>query len=584
MKKYIQLFLCSLLVLSMSACQVSTTNQPTEEASTVQKEDFTQFLDDLVVDFLSSDFTSMQQFVENPSDFGINRDEVEVSLGHIVTPQEDIQDTKDALETLHTFDYDSLSRTEQIIYKSIEANLELSVQMADSRFDYTGQIWQSLSGIHRNLITFFSEYTIKDKRDLDDLITLINDVPRYVDEALDYTNQQVEHDSLCFDYDEVLANIQDTIDSKDKSSILTEIYDEIDHFELSKEETKDYKEKVKEALDKNFFPSYEKMKETLTSLKSKVKPLTGLYNIKNGKEYYEYLVQNSTGSTESISTIQKNLNEAIEDAKDELYSILSSNPLATTEVDFISTGYDDINEILPSLKKAIAKDFPKVQKLDYELNALNDDQSTSGIVAYCMVPALDSTAPTQIRYNKRDYGNEPDSLMLYTTLAHEGIPGHMYQLAYVLENMEHPIQYLLTNNGYTEGYATYVQFSVLEYLDTSDAIRFYKYNEILTYMYICLMDIDINYEGLSKKDFSQKYSALFGTDVSNIYNQLADNPTSFLSYYYGFYQIMKLRAYAKNELGSKFTNLGFNEAILRYGSLPFDLVQQSVDDYIKETK
>lgn len=588
MNKFIKTLLCSLLVLSMSACQ---TTQPKPVTNTTQTEEnkkneasFTKFLDDYLVDILSSDFTSLQQYVEHPENFGIKREDIEVSLGHIASTQEDIQDNQDWLDQLHSFDFDQLSKTEQVIYKNIENNLLLSSKMMNSKFDYTGNVWGSISGLHENLVSFFSEYSVKDKQDIEDLITLINDVPRYVNEALDYTKEQAKQGTLCFDYDTVLTNIQEIIDSKETSSIITELNKEIDDYELSEQETKEYKKQIKDALNKNFFPSYETMKDTLTSLKSKVKPITGLANIENGKEYYELLIENATGSTESISTIQKNLQDAADDAQNKLIKTYNEDPLAYVEMNYISTGFNNIDDILPALKKSIEKDFPKVEKLDYELNALNDDQSTEGVVAYCVVPAFDASKPTQIRYNKRDYGKDADSIELYTTLAHEGIPGHMYQFAYVLENMEHPIQYMFSNNGFTEGYATYVQFQALNYLEDSSSIKMYKYNEILTYMYICLMDIDVNYNGYSLKQFTTKYSELFGSDLSGIYNQLADNPSTFLSYYYGFLQIMNLRSNAKKQLGDKFKNIEFNDALLKYGSVTFDLVEQNINEYIEKTK
>lgn len=589
MKSFIKYAMSSILVLSMVACtQKPVQPEIPEEPEIIEqeKETFTEFLDELFIDELTSDFTTLQQYVEHPENYGIDRSTVEVSLGEVEITEEDIKEVEEKLNKLHSYNYDELSRKEQIIYQQLDYEFTLAKKMCDPKFEYCGNLWGSLTGIHESLITFFSEYTMREEQDYKDLITLINDTPRYVNDALEATKKQADAGTLCFDYDVVLENIQEIIDTKETSSIYNELNDEIDGLKLDDATTKQYKKELKETLLESFFPSYQTIYDTLSSLKDQVKPLTGLANLENGKAYYKLRLQASTGSSESVEQIKENLEVAADSIMAAIQEVYQNNPIAYFEMNYVSTDFSTIDDILPFLKKNINQDFPKVNQLDYELNALSDDQSTEGVVAYCVLPAIDSKKPVQIRYNKRDYGREADSLDLYTTLAHEGLPGHMYQFQYIIENMEHPIEYLFDCLGYTEGYATYVQFSALNYLDVDspDALNMFKYNELLTDMYIALMDIDIHYYGMNLKQFTNKYSDMFGPQLEGIYTQLADNPTSFLSYYYGYLQIINLKNHAKEELGDNFSNLDFNTALLSGGTVNFDTVAEIVENYINENK
>lgn len=439
------------------------------------------------------------------------------------------------------------------------------------------------NGLHEVYIQLFSEYILRDEDDIDDLITLINDVPRYTNEALEYTKTQADKNLLSFDYDNVISSIQETLDTKENSSVLSELEEEIDQLQL--ENAQAYKTKIKEALDHSFFPSYQSMYDTLTSLKDKVQPLTGLSNYKNGKSYYELLVKEAIGDDTSIEEIKQEASDAIQDSMNSLQVLLYSNTTIANDMYSISSNYTNVEDILIDLQKTYKNKFPEVETMHYDLKALADDQSQEGVVAYFMIPAIDHTDHYQIRYNKRDYGSDPSSVSLYQTLAHEGIPGHMYQTQYNSEHYTYPIQYFLSNNGFTEGWATYVESQLLQEMDTNvsqEVLQAYNLNNVLSNMYIILMDISIHYDGVSYQEFVDLYGDLFGTDLQDLYDQLADNPASFLSYYYGYLEIVNLKDLAKDQLGNQFDSIDFHNALLQYGNVNFNLIEESINDYIEQ--
>ena len=539
MKKLLSVFLSICLLCSCT----STPDKPNKE--------FTSFCDQIFIETMESDYTTMHQMLENPEDFHIDLSKVEVSLGDFITDND--KEIKENLNTLHSFDYDSLDHTQKSIYLELEKEWNLELNLNKEEILYNTNVLSSMNGIHEQLITFFSEYTLRNEQDVKDLIVLIKDVPRYFDEMIAYIKKQADMDLLMYDTKSVLNSIQEIIDSREDSSVTSHLMNEIDSLSIDSKE--DYKSKVEQVLQNDFFPSYQRLLDTLIQYEDQVIPMTGLYYIKNGKEYYKYIVEQATGTTKSIETIQKELENALDDT---LKDYLKLSDYETS----LTTSFTTVEEILSFLNENYKKDFPEVGQMNYEIKALDDDQSTDGVVAYFIIPAIDNSSPYQIRYNKRDYGKDIEDIEMYTTLAHEGIMGHMYQAQYNLENLDTSIQYLFNSSGLSEGYATYAQLYALKYLDKDT--KACKLENELNFYLTALLDLSIHYDGLTLEELNEQYNM----DMSSFYNQIAENPGVFLSYYYGYLQVNQLKDSFKG------SDLQFHTQLLQYGNVYFDVLSK----------
>ncbi len=571
-----------LVALNLVAC--SSTTLQDNSFSKKENKKFTKYTNELVVDMAESSYTTMHQYFENPEDYGIDTDKVKVSLGDFYT--DETSDIKENIKDLENFNRSTLTKVQQSIYDELTYENELNLKFENKKFKYLTNCWSSMSGLHQDLTSTFSDFILRDENDIQDLITLIQDVPRYTDEVLKYTKKQAKKGLLSFDYDSVIEDIQTTIQNKDTSSVTEALYESIDELNLESEKASNYKAQVKQAMDESFFPSYQNMLNTLQSLQSKVQPLSGLANSKGGKKYYRLLVQNYTGCSDSISKIKENVSDEIDQIIEDYQTLYYTHPDAVDEAEDLSTNYTDINQILVDLQNNYSKLYPKVDTMEYNLKALPDDRCINGVVAYFNLPALDFSQKYQIRYNQRDYGSDPSSISLYQTLAHEGIAGHMYQSQYNKEHFKYPIQYFLGYLGFTEGWAEYVENQSLQFLGfNKNVVEYYQLNSEISNMYALLMDISIHYDGLSLNEFKNTYGDLFTSDsLESIYNQLADNPGVFMSYYYGCLQITNLKEKAENELKDNFDSIKFHNALLKYGSLNFDIIKNNVNEYINANK
>ena len=328
------------------------------------------------------------------------------------------------------------------------------------------------------------------------------------------------------------------------SSVLTGLNESIDNLKLGDDKTKQYKAELKKAFQEYFLPAYSDIIKTMKELDSSKNNTLGLSHMKNGKEYYELLFKQATGTDKSIEDIKKELNSISRSSLLAVQSVISKNKNLYDEYvnGKIKTKYKDFESMLKDLDKDIKDDFPSVGTLNYRIRPIGEDLASGGVAAYFNIPALDGTTPKQIRVNMLEDALNVQSLETFSTVAHEGIPGHMYQIAYAYKNVKDPWRNSMASFlGYTEGYATYTELYALKYLDgvSADAVKLQQNMVVYQDCLIALADIGIHYEGWTKEDLSNflEENGLGVSDVSDFYNQLQANPTAFLSYYVGYVQI-----------------------------------------------
>ena len=290
---------------------------------------------------------------------------------------------------------------------------------------------------------------------------------------------------------------------------------------------------------------------------------------------------------EDIDEIVRELNSLRQQVLYQLQMIIYENPqLATTMGEDITTGFSSYEEIIEYLKGRYQEDFPSIDFPDYVAGPLEEDMEVEGVAAYFVVPALDQSSPMKIRVNT-SLQSDVSSVSTFTTIAHEGVPGHMYQTAYSYENLSPWANILCGFTGYTEGYATYVELYSLQYLSniegiSDDDLNFLRLYNMYDYFTVAYLDIQVNYYGMTLEEYAAElgYSANDTETIKPVYDQLVYNPGIFLPYYIGFLEFYQLREDAQQALGSKFDDRSFHEAILKSGSVPFNVVEQNVEEYI----
>ena len=585
-KKITLLMLSAVMAFSFTGCSKKDSGE--------EQKKFDEFMKQEFVESMEQSYPNTHIILENPKDYGVDTSKTKVQIDkelNETTMKENKELNEKSAKAFKEFDRDTLSDEQKETYDIYSYMLYYTTEMNDSKFDYMSMPLESMTGMHTQLPTLFSDWTLRNEQDVKDVITLMKSVRPYMDSILAYTKKQEEKGTLMLDIKSVKEYCEKVVKEDVNSSVLTGLNESIDNLKLGDDKTKQYKAELKKAFQEYFLPAYSDIIKTMKELDSSKNNTLGLSHMKNGKEYYELLFKQATGTDKSIEDIKKELNSMSRSSLLAVQSVISKNKNLYDEYvnGKIKTKYKDFESMLKDLDKDIKDDFPSVGTLNYRIRPIGEDLASGGVAAYFNIPALDGTTPKQIRVNMLEDALNVQSLETFSTVAHEGIPGHMYQIAYAYKNVKDPWRNSMASFlGYTEGYATYTELYALKYLDgvSADAVKLQQNMVVYQDCLIALADIGIHYEGWTKEDLSNflEENGLGVSDVSDFYNQLQANPTAFLSYYVGYVQIANLKKDAQEELKDKFNDRDFHEAILKSGAAPFHVVEENVKDYIESAK
>lgn len=585
-KKITLLMLSAVMAFSFTGCSKKDSGE--------EQKKFDEFMKQEFVESMEQSYPNTHIILENPKDYRVDTSKTKVQIDkelNETTMKENKELNEKSAKAFKEFDRDTLSDEQKETYDIYSYMLDYTTEMNDSKFDYLSMPLESMTGMHTQLPTLFSDWTLRNEQDVKDVITLMKSVRPYMDSILAYTKKQEEKGTLMLDIKSVKEYCEKVVKEDVNSSVLTGLNESIDNLKLGDDKTKQYKAELKKAFQEYFLPAYSDIIKTMKELDSSKNNTLGLSHMKNGKEYYELLFKQATGTDKSIEDIKKELNSMSRSSLLAVQSVISKNKNLYDEYvnGKIKTKYKDFESMLKDLDKDIKDDFPSVGTLNYRIRPIGEDLASGGVAAYFNIPALDGTTPKQIRVNMLEDALNVQSLETFSTVAHEGIPGHMYQIAYAYKNVKDPWRNSMASFlGYTEGYATYTELYALKYLDgvSADAVKLQQNMVVYQDCLIALADIGIHYEGWTKEDLSNflEENGLGVSDVSDFYNQLQANPTAFLSYYVGYVQIANLKKDAQEELKDKFNDRDFHEAILKSGAAPFHVVEENVKDYIESAK
>ncbi len=307
-----------------------------------------------------------------------------------------------------------------------------------------------------------------------------------------------------------------------------------------------------------------------------------------GKEYYKLLLSANVGTDmtpeECITALENTLQETASD----IVALTRENPDLYTDYLAAEPALTDAQEILTELENDTYIDFPEPPDVSYTLKNVPDALASTSASAFYLLPPIDSDDANIIYINQSRVSDEEQ----FSTLAHEGYPGHLYQTNYYLSTDPEPIRSMLRCDGYDEGWGTYAQLYSYNYLEfqntdretTSLLQQLYRDNDILSLALSSLSDLYVNYENYTLDNLCE-YLSGYGIAEDNarsIYEYVVENPTTYLSYSIGWYELEQLRNTMEEELGSHFDIGEFHEAVLSCGSCPFSLLEERVSTLMTE--
>lgn len=539
------------------------------------EESFSEFEDELFQEMMSEDYTTLHFSLRDYQKYGIEKPEVNIGDASWDEYEDSVEDCDEYLKKLQSFDYDSLSETEQKDYRTIAFYLERNKEL--NSYPYFDWAFNSAEGVIDNLLTTFTEFVFYEKEDIDDYLTTLASVPAYLDQCLENTKKQAAEgyfltDAMLKETEDAIAKF---VDKKDDNELI-KIFDEnIDAFDgLSAEEKEAYKKKNQEIVLNAYIPSYEKVAEELQKLKGARKADYNVSSLDGGSEYYAALARYKTSIDADVETILDICTQYIEKSVDELYDIMQNHSEVTEE----TLDFDSAEDVLSYLEGHLDA-FPALDKVYYNVQYLDPSVANDSIVAYYLSPPVDDMRDNVIKING---DNVSDVIDLYTTLAHEGFPGHLYQTNYYIQQQPSLLRTQLTMMGYQEGWGMFAEGQALHVSGLSEyASEYQKINIELNYVLSAAVDLGVNGLGWSTKDVSKYLDRLDlnSSIAKDLYDFATLQPGTILPYGVGIAMFELLEKKAKNALGNDFDQKAFNEVLLNDGNRPFEVVEDDVNAY-----
>ena len=525
---------------------------------------------------VSANTISLHYTLRSPSDYGIA--DLPSTYGSLSSdPVAAKASVRNVLSSLQEFDPDTLSSENALTFKILDTYLK----NASTGTDYL--LYQEplgpVSGIHTQLPVLLSEYSFYDTQDVETYLALLKETPSYFDSVIRFEQKKAASGLFMPDYqaDSVLDTCQSFIDMGKENYLVSTFNERIASLNLLPENKKDsfQKENMK-LVTEEIYPAYQNLITAIKSLKGKGMNEQGLSHFPYGKKYYEYLVRQTTGCNESISRLRLMTRAQILEDLSAMQKILFPADAALTKASVLEQTSPD--SMLDDLRSKITDTFPKIPDVDFQVKYVPESMQDYLSPAFYMIPAIDNLTENVIYINN---GQTASGLNLYTTLAHEGYPGHLYQTVYFSASEPDPIRSILDFGGYVEGWATYAEMMsyYLAPLPKTEASLLQKNNSVILGLY-ALADMGIHYDGWSVTDtvrFFSDYGINDPNAVQSVYKLIIGSPANYLKYYIGYLKFYELKKEMADALGNQFSQKEFHRAVLDVGPAPFEIVYDEVE-------
>ena len=560
------------------AAPTETAEEPTRETDepvpAEDNEEFLAFTDSIYAHFLKDDTLDIHFCLVHPEAYGLSTSPARISgFDYDEDYVEEYRAYLDEIEDgLTEFDYDTLSEEEQMIYDSLTWFIETERSGLGLELYY--EPLGPNTGLQAELPVTFAEYAFYTESDIQDYLDLCALLPDFFRDLLDF--EQAKKDAGLFMPDELLDDVIDQcesfLDGREDSFLYASFENRLNDLGITGADKDAYMKKNEDAVDA-IYDAYELLIEGLKKMGDNDIELAGISRLPKGKEYYKYLVRENVGTDRTPEEMIDLLEETIDDAIDTMMECYTENFLVDEEVDEMEYPSTDPSLIMQILIEKSAKDYPKLEDVDYRIKYVDESLRDYLSPAFYFLPPFDDSSINNI-YINAEKGEEDEDIFI--TLAHEGYPGHLYQTNYLKDHSNYAIRQLLEPTGYSEGWAKYVEFDAYNFIDgiSDAAAKLLSANALATICIHARVDIGIHYEGWDIDDVEEYVDLYFNSarDVAEwMMDYIAGDPGGYLDYAVGAAEILRLRKIAESKGMDART---FHEKMLSGGGAPFPVIEE----------
>lgn len=543
---------------------------------------FSEFCTTLFREEMKSNTMNLHFTLKDPKAAGI--DSYEITLGSLSgdSPHNQARQLKKLSEELKKYSHRSLKGKDRLTCRLLSDYISRQQNLA--AYPYYDEPLTPSGGVTSQLPVLLAEYTFRNTRDIKDYLGLLSQMDTYFLGILDY--EQKKADAGLFMSDEaclkVIEGCEVFTEHPDDNFLIDTFSNRLNAmYGLTDTQKNAYLKQHSKVLSDHVIPAYSQMIKGLTMLLGRGHNNWGLCNFPEGKAYYEAVVSADTGCDDSVEDLFSQIAKARREDLTFCQNLLEKNPKLASQSPKPDAALKEENAMLSRLQKEILTDFPAPPQTDVEICHVDPALSEYLAPAFYITAPIDDISHNRIYIN--DAKNDTD-IYYFTTLAHEGYPGHLYQTICTSSYGAPEVLSLLNYPGYTEGWATYTEMQSFYYAGLDpDLASLLQHNQAATLSLYATADIGIHYFGWEKEKNAAFWSE-YGVDdtatVKRITDLILEEPGNYLKYYVGYLKFRQMREQLALE-NKSFSVSAFHEAILRTGPSPFSVLEETVRDQLK---
>ena len=486
-------------------------------------------------------------------------------------------------------------------------NLMDSLLQAE-KFRFHNYPVNQLFGVQNGFPSFMeSTHQVHSVRDAEDYVSRLSQVGRKFGQVLDGLHHRENLGILPsqFVVTKVLEEMRAFIATPAEEGILmVSLTDKMKQADLAQDDQQRIAHEARNQIETTVYPAYEGLIAYFEVLDGKVSENNGVWALPDGDEFYRLAMKLFTTTDYSPEYLHDFGLSEVERLQTEILSILDAEGWDVSQGFHAAISemaedprfyYSDSGEgrdqiladyraILDEISVGLEPYFDVMPESGIEVDRIPEFKEKTSPGAYYQPPAMDGSRPGVFYANLYDIKATPRYGM--RTLAyHEGIPGHHFQLAIQQQQDELPFfRRIIPSIAYAEGWALYAEQLAWELGFQDD-----PYDNIgrlqgeLFRAVRLVVDTGIHYTRWNREQAVEYMIANTGVTESDVIAEIERYfvmPAQALAYKVGMTKILELRDLARVELGDRFDIREFHNVVLTNGSLPLDILEDLVKQYI----
>ncbi|MCO1334454.1 DUF885 domain-containing protein [Microbulbifer sp. OS29] len=525
-------------------------------------------------------------------------------------------------ETLE-IDKRQLAELNKIDPSTLDEATQLSLRLAKRNWqqDIDGYKWRNhgypvnqMYATHTSAASLLiSQHRIDDVSDAEAYIARLKAMTKYFSQVENKLKANAAAGTIVpkFVFPYVISDSQNLIsgapfDGEKDSPLFADFKGKVEKLEITDQQKKALIDKASTALTESAGPAYEKLISYLQELEKKSTTDDGAWKLADGDDFYKFRLGVYTTTDMTADEIHQTGLKEVARIHDEMREIMRKVKFEGNLQEFFEFMRTDkqfyyptseegkaeylekASAIIDTMKGRLDELFITKPKAELDVRAVEAFREKSAGKAFYQRPAPDGSRPGIYYANLYNMEDMP-SYQMEALAYHEGIPGHHMQLSIAQELQDIPkFRKYGGYTAYTEGWGLYSEMVPKElgfYEDPySDfgrlAMELWRAGRLV-------VDTGLHAKKWTREqaiDYLVENTPNPKGDVTKAIERYIVMPGQATAYKIGMLKIVELREKAKVELGDKFDVRGFHDTILANGSVPLDVLEELVNEWVISVK